>query len=286
MTEVGATLRTFEVGGMPVLDGFSDEEWSPSGRGQVLAPWPNRLDAGTYELGGVRGQAPIDEPARGNAIHGLVRWMAWQLEAHAQNRVSLTCELHPMPAYPFGLHLRVEYRLGRDGLTVVTTASNVAGEVLPFGLGFHPYLTAGTGLVDSALLRVPAQDRLVLDERGLPTGDRVPVAGTPFDFLVDRPIGGARLDTAYGALVREPDGTAVARLSASSGDRTVELWVDESFRYLMCFTGDTVGDEARRRYGLAVEPMTCPPNALRTGRDLIVLEPGQHWEGSWGLRVR
>jgi aldose 1-epimerase len=30
--------------------------------------------------------------------------------------------------------------------------------------------------------------------------------------------------------------------------------------------------------------MTCPPDALNSGTGLITLEPGETWQGSWGLR--
>ena len=63
VTEVGATLRSYSVGGRRVIDGFGDDEWSESGRGQVLAPWPNRLSDGRYNFGGANIQAALDEPA-------------------------------------------------------------------------------------------------------------------------------------------------------------------------------------------------------------------------------
>ena len=49
----------------------------------------------------------------------------------------------------------------------------------------------------------------------------------------------------------------------------------------MLFTGDTRPDVSRR--SLAVEPMTCPPNAFRTGDSLIRLEPGQSTTCAWGI---
>ena len=169
ITEVGATLRSFTVEDRPVVDGFGPSEWSHGGRGQILAPWPNRLGDGSYSFQGVDAQAPLDEPDRGNAIHGLVRWMPWRMVGRAQNRVSMACELRPSPAYPFALRLTVEYRLGRDGLIVVTDAENLGDADLPFGLGFHPYLTVGTPTVDQVRLTVPAERRLISDDRGLPT---------------------------------------------------------------------------------------------------------------------
>jgi aldose 1-epimerase len=284
VTEVGATVRSYTVGGHDVVEGFGPEEWSHNGRGQVLAPWPNRLGDGRYEFSGRRAQVPLDEPARGNAIHGLVRWMPWRLEALAQNVVTVCCPLYPTPAYPFRLDLAVEYRLGRHGLTVTTTASNPGDAALPFGLGFHPYLTVGTPRIDAAVLTLPAQSRLVLDDRGLPTGEVRPVEGTEYDFRTGRAIGPTRLDTAFSDLARDEGGLAWASLVDPGSERSVSVWVDDRFTTLMGYTGDTLADPMRRRTSVAIEPMTCPPDAFRSGRLLIVLEPGQGWQGSWGIR--
>ena len=284
VTEVGATLRSLTLGDREVLEGFGPEEWSHGGRGQVLAPWPNRLGDGAYTFGDVSAQAPLNEVGRRTAIHGLVRWLPWRLTGRAQNRVGLACDLHPSPAYPFALHLEIEYRLGREGLTVTTDAENVGTDDLPFGLGFHPYLTVGTGAVDQARLRVPAHRRLLADDRGLPTGS-AGVAGTEFDFTTDRPIGVTRLDTAYCDLTRDGDGRVRVDLDHPDGAAGVTLWADDRFGYLMVFTGDTL-DPGSRRTGLAVEPMTCPPDAFRSGTDLLVLRPGSRWTGAWGITPR
>jgi aldose 1-epimerase len=284
ITEIGATLRSLTIGDRSVVDGFGPGEWSHGGRGQVLAPWPNRLGDGAYTFEGVASQAPLNEIDRRTAIHGLVRWLPWRMTGRAQNRVGLLCDLRPSPAYPFALRIEIEYRLGREGLTVSTDAQNIGPDDLPFGLGFHPYLTVGTSTVDQGRLRVPAHRRLVADERGLPTGS-VGVAGTEYDFTSGRAIGVTRLDTAYCDLTRDGDGRARVELDHPDGDAAVTLWADERFGYLMLFTGDTL-DPGARRTGLAVEPMTCPPDAFRSGTDLTVLRPGARWTGSWGITPR
>jgi aldose 1-epimerase len=284
--EVGATLRHYAVGDTQVLDGFGADEWSHSGRGQVLAPWPNRLADGRYEFNGVRAQAALDEPERRNAIHGLVRWLPWTLQTRHQNQLSLRLQLHPSPGYPFSLLLELGYHVGRDGLTVTTTAQSLEESSVPFGIGFHPYLTAGPETVDGAILHVPALHTLDLDDRGLPTGTLSPVAGTDRDFSTSRFIGPAVLDTPYTTLVREDDGRARASLEAPGGAGGTTLWVDEGYPYLMVYTGDTLGDLARRRRAVAIEPMTCPPNALRTGTGVIELQPGQEWKAQWGISPR
>jgi len=284
VTEVGATLRAYEAGGAAVIDGFPIDERSSASRGQILAPWPNRLEDGRYSYGGVDGAAALDEPERGNAIHGLLRWRPWSLDDRADDAVAMRCILHPQPGYPWLLDVGVRYALGDDGLTVETEATNHATTTAPFGIGFHPYVTVGTDRIDDAHLTVPAGEHLATDERGLPLGKHA-VIGSEFDFLAPRPLGATRLDTAFTTLMRDPDERAVAVLERPDRQRAVRVWIDGAFRYLMVYPGDTLEPPARRRAAIAIEPMTCPPNALRTGTDLIELEPGQTWSGRWGISV-
>lgn len=282
VTEVGATLRSYTAGDRDVVDGFAESELCSSGRGQVLAPWPNRLGDGRYRFEGRAGRAALDEPERGNAIHGLVRWLAWAPRSQAQNVLTMGCVLEPQPAYPWRLDLEVEYRLGRGGLVVTAEATNLDEAPAPFGIGFHPYVTVGTGTLDTARLQLPAARVLVTDDRGLPVGERH-VGGSDLDFRVARPLGPTRLDTAYFALARDAQGVARAELRHPEEDRAVVVWMDAGFDYLMAYTGDTVDDEARRRRSIALEPMTCPPDALRSGTGLVTLSPGSRWRGSWGI---
>jgi len=268
------------VDDVDVIDGFGAGEWAPSGRGQVLAPWPNRLDSGAYRFEGQEGRAALDEPELQNAIHGLVRWLPWRVTSTAASSIELACVLHPQPGYPWQLELQVGYRLNGRGLTVLVRAKNCSHVPAPFGIGFHPYLTVGMA-IDDAVLQVPATRRLVTDDRGLPIGSEA-VAGTDLDFTSPKHIGSQRLDTGYADLVRGSDGLARAVL-AGGGGRHVCLWVDPLFRYLMVYTGDKLGVTSRRRCAVAIEPMTCPPNAFRSGIDLLRMKPGQIIEGRWGL---
>ncbi len=281
-TEVGATLRHYALAGEPLIDGFAVDEMASGGRGQVLAPWPNRLGDGRYTFEGQEERVPLNEPERTNAIHGLVRWLRWTPVEHTADLVRLRCVLEPQPAYQWRLAVEVEYRLSDEGLRIETTASNLTDSRAPFGIGFHPYLTVGTASVDDAVLSVPARRRLLTDDQGLPVGEAA-VTGTAHDFVQPRPIGDAVLDTAFTDVVGGADGRARAVLADPVSGRHVTLWTDDTFRYLMVFTGDTLEPPAHRRRAVAVEPMTCPPDALRSGRDLVAIEPGGQWRGSWGL---
>jgi aldose 1-epimerase len=284
ITEIGATLRSFTVGDRSLIEGFASDEWSHGGRGQVLAPWPNRLGDGRYTFEGITAQAALDELPAGNAIHGLVRWVPWRMVARAQNQVTLEHELRPSPGYPFTLRLSVEYRIGREGLVVTTTAVNIGSDNLPFGIGFHPYLTLGVDWVDSWRLVVPAASRLISDDRGLPVR-KAPVAGSEFDFSRGRLVGVTRLDTAFCDLHRGTDGRARIELDLADGGAGLTLWADDRFKYVMVYSGDTLPPE-QRRTALAVEPMSCPPDSFRSGTDVTVLARGARWTGSWGITPR
>ncbi len=171
----------------------------------------------------------------------------------------------------------IEYELSAGGLTVRTTATNVGETTCPYGAGAHPYLTVGTETVDDVLLRVPARTVLRSDDRGIPVGS-VPVGETDLDFRVARRIGDTKLDHGFTDLERDDAG--VARVELSAGEGGVTLWLDDGFPYLMVFTGDLPDVD---RGGLAVEPMTCAPNAFRSGEGLVALEPGESHTATWGL---
>ena len=151
-------------------------------------------------------------------------------------------------------------------------------------MGFHPYLTLGVP-IDEVKLQLPGRSHLPPTDPDTPPASE-PVSGTPMDFEVSTVIGDRRLDTAYTDLDRGADGRAVAELSDPARGRGVRLGVDESFPYLMVYTGDQVGRPDRRRRAVAIEPMTCPPNALRIGTGRITLQPDQPWRGEWGLTAR
>ena len=283
IVEVGGGLRSYSVGGRDLLDGYGADEMASSGRGQVLIPWPNRLEDGSYEFDGRRQQLPLSEAALGNAIHGLVRWSAWTVAEREPDRVVMKHMLHPQPGYPFTLGVSIEYSISDTGLQVRTTATNLGKDACPFGSGNHPYLRLGTGRIDPLVLRIPARTMLRSNERSLPVGKDA-VEGTPYDFRQPRRIGATKLDHAFTDLERDQDGLARVELKDPDQGTGVALWVDRSYAYLMVFTGDPLPNVNRR--SLAVEPMTCPPNAFRSGDDLIRLEPGASFTGTWGISPR
>jgi aldose 1-epimerase len=173
----------------------------------------------------------------------------------------------------------VEYRLSPTGLTVVFRATNIGSAACPFGAGSHPYFAMRA---DEVELCVPAETRLEVDARAIPVGT-CPVEGTAFDFRRPRIIGAAQLDHTFTQLKR--DSAGISHVVLRNGRSNIHVWQDRAFEFVQVFTGDTLADRARRRHGVAVEPMSCAPNAFNSGDGVRVLAPEESFEGRWGVAV-
>ena len=283
VVEVGGVLRDYSVDGVPVLDGFSADEISPASAGQILAPWPNRIRDGQYTFEEQDYQLTLTEPDKHNAIHGLTNWSRWTAVEQTADSVTLQFDLPAQIGYPWWLTLRTTWSVSAAGLRCDQHVVNNSEANAPWGYSVHPYLQLPGVAVDDILLHVPGRTRIAADSRLLPIG-AVPVAGTEYDFTEPRRIGDLVLDTTFGDVEHGPDGRTAVTIADPGSARKVTVWADETFRYWQVFSGDTLTGERFRR-SVAIEPMTCPPDAFRTKRDLIVLAPGEAWTASWGIAV-
>jgi aldose 1-epimerase len=270
VVEVGAGLRLLRRDGYDVVAGYPADQMCSGARGQVLVPWPNRIEDGNYEFEGSQQQLPLTEPGDGNASHGLVRWVNWRLTEQTSSHARWTYRLPPQPGYPHLLDLAVDYALAGDGLHVSFRAHNLGEAPAPYGAGAHPYLTVGRR-IDECVLTIPATHRYDTDHRGLPTTAGA-VEGSPYDFRSPRLIGTTVFDHPFGGLLHH-DGVAAAVLRDPDSGREARLSVDSSCRWLQVFSGESLARGARE--SIAIEPMTCPPNAFRSGRDVVILQPGE-----------
>lgn len=280
---VGGGLGDLRHGLRDVVQAAPPGRANPDAHGAVLVPWPNRLDRGAYRFADVELQVPIDEPRLDNAIHGLGRNRTWDVVEHAASAATVRLVFGDDPGYPFSLEVTVAYRLDEAGLTVTTTARNTGTTSCPFGAGHHPYLSPGAGNIGGATVQIDADTVITTDDRLLPVG-REPVVGTVFDLREPMQLGPRQIDQAFTDLRRDSAGRAWARLTGTDG-RTVGLWVDEGYPVLQVYTADHARRPGQRRCALAVEPMTCPANALRTGDHLLLLAPGATTTARWGLTL-
>ena len=280
VVEVGAGLRRYTHRGADVTCTYGEDVLPPKCCGGVLVPWPNRLRGGRYMFDGAEQQLALTEPATGNAIHGLGRWARWDVRQQDASSVTLGLDVVPQTGWPFELTVEIRYTLdATDGLRVDATAANHGSGRAPFGAGFHPYLACGSdgsaGVADVEVT-IPADTRLLVDAAQIPVGAE-PVEGTAYDLRGGRRLGELRMDDCFTGLDFS-DGRAVAEVRASGA--AARLWCDESFSYLQAFTLDAFPGGGS---GIAIEPMTCAPDAFNSGAGLLVLEPGTSWKGSWGI---
>jgi aldose 1-epimerase len=277
IVEVGAGLQRYTWRGQEITCTYPEDGLPPRACGVTLVPWPNRIRGGRYRFDGVEYQLALTEPTAGNAIHGLGRWARWIGIAQDSSSVTLRLDVVPQNGYPFPVRVEVTYAVhAESGLAVTVTAVNRSGRRVPFGAGAHPYLaTRGHALGDMSLT-LPAQQMLVTDEQGVPVGTR-PVGGSEFDFRRGKRLKALRMDNGFTAL-SVGDGIGTAEVRGPGGG--ARLWFDETFRYLQVLTDDAL---TPGQAGIAVEPMTCAPDAFNTGAGLIVLEPGGAWSGRWGI---
>lgn len=290
ISSVGASLRSLTYDGRDLTVPFDADEVRPSYRGATLAPWPNRIVDGKYTFADVERQVALTEPARHHALHGLAGWLDYEAIDKGPSHVTLTAAIVPQTGYPWRIVIETTFSLDADGLTQTVTATNESPDAAPWGTGPHPYLVAGDGHVDDWTLDLPAAEVLaVTPDRLSPIGLRPVDADDPtrFDFRQARPIGDVEIDHAYTALNRDAEGFATVRVTDSAGSGVEMVW-DAACPWVQIHTSDKGVGKPGHRTGLAVEPMTCAPDAFNADRydydaGLIVLEPGASASASWRI---
>ncbi|GAB2460558.1 aldose 1-epimerase family protein [Streptosporangium sandarakinum] len=280
ITERSAALRVLRDGERDLVVSWPEDGPIPYYSGTLLAPWPNRVGGARYTFEGREHRLPVNEEDRGNALHGLVAetdWTAveWLSVEDEHGFVRLAHTITPTPGYPFTVALEVRYSLTPGGLTTTLTAENTGDTDAPYGCGPHPWLLAGDD-VERYELHVPAGRVLLVDDRLLPRALE-DVSGTPYDFTVPRVVGDTAVDHAFTGLAADASGQAAVRLRGPEGGVEVR-WDASVLPWVQVCTGTGLGHR-----GLAVEPMTCPPDAFNSGTDLIVLRPGEKTEASWTI---
>lgn len=276
VSTTGGRVTGYRVGEVDVLAGREHPDLFAY-RGSLLAPWPNRVTDGRWTWRGVQLQLPMNDPTGVDAaLHGLVVDAEFDVSRRTPSRVELRHHLDPSPGYPFSLWLEVSYALTDDGLDCALTAVNDGSTDAPVGLGVHPYVAA-PDLVDDLVLTLPAQTLLVTDHQWCETGRR-PVQDAGLDFRNGRRLGSLELDAGFTDLQPGPAGRIEVVLSRPDGARVV-LSSGSTCRWLLVYTGHTLPTDDWRR-SIAVEPMTCPPNALATG-EIDVLPPGAALTLDW-----
>lgn len=290
----GASLRRYflvEASGneVDIVWGYSGGRQKKGGQGDVLMPFPGRVAEGRYTFDGEDFQLERNDKEGPNAIHGFVRTLPWRVvgvEAScAVFEVCLDAEQYGSNGYPFSLAIQVTYGLDDTGLFCSFDVRNAGTRPAPLGVGFHPYFTVGTPLIDEVEARIPGAGFLEFNDKLTPTGKILPAAGTEWDCLDFRRIGEKKFNHCYVQLARDAEGMATASLRHVGSGRVIDVLMDRSFSAVVVYTGDAIADAPRCAF--AIEPMTCASDAFNHPEwGLKRLAPGERFSGRYTIRHR
>ncbi|NMM97716.1 MULTISPECIES: aldose 1-epimerase family protein [Bifidobacterium] len=280
ITELGATMRKVTYQGKNVIVPLGPDDPVTCCHGQLLVPFPNRIAAGTYEFEGTTYTLPIDEHDRNTAIHGYGYRAFWKLESLSETSVTQSWRPPFLLGYPFNITVYATHEITEDGLKITVTAENNGDVDAPWALAIHPWLDNGfngygdeiDGQNAQCRLTVPAETHVTVDENLIPTGTE-PVAGTKYDLNSNPLLTEQPFDDAWTDLKHDADGTVTATFTRPDG-LVIKVGGDETITSFQVCTG-TGFPAYMHPAGTAVEPQTAYANAFNTGKDLIVIKPGE-----------
>lgn len=242
--------------------------------GKILAPWPNRIKDGKYTFNKKDYQLPINEVSKNNSLHGLVANCLWEITFQNQSKVILQNLLTQPEIYPGKLQLQVTYEIIESGVEIAVLSENIGDIPAPYGVSIHTYIVAGASVKNNELfLQIPADQFLEVDAERLLPIKLQPVTGSNFDFINSKKISDLFIDHAFKYSSNYP--RSISLLNAEG--QGIEMIFDDQSKWIQIHTADR-DLRADSRMAVAIEPMTCPPDAFNSGIDLIVLEPGKKHE--------
>lgn len=248
-------------------------------RGIPIFPVVNRLEDGRYLFDGVPYQLPINEPSRNNALHGLLHHLQPEVDlAKSGSEATLTYRYKgEEKGYPFPVDVAIHYCLNADSsLEIEYRIHNRHHSAIPVGIGWHPYF-GFSHPVDDCLLKLPPVQRLGIDSRLLPTGEKL-----PFDaFKEPSSLRDVQLDDCFALIPDETRETASIILWSEKHLLGVEIWQqtgDQAFNFIQVCT-------AADRQSVAIEPVSCGINAFNTGDGLITLPADDSFTARMGVRL-
>ena len=242
--------------------------------GKILAPWPNRIKDGKYTFNKKDYQLPVNEVSKNNSLHGLVANCQWEVILQDQSKVILQHLLNQPDIYPGKLQLQVTYEIIENGIEITVLSENVGELSAPYGVSIHTYLVAGALVKNNELLlQLPSDQFLEVDAERLLPIKLQPVTGSNFDFISLKKISNLFIDHAFKYSSDYP--RSILLLNADG--QGAEVIFDEQSKWIQIHTADR-DLQVDSRMAVAIEPMTCPPDAFNSGIDLVVLEPGKKHE--------
>ncbi|UXP30948.1 hypothetical protein N6H18_11360 [Reichenbachiella agarivorans] len=260
-----------------IIDGYRTEDeimqkHHSAFKGSKLSPFPNRLKAGKYQFEGQRYQMIINEISRNNNLHALLHCRPFEVidvvEGETECKLFLGYDyLGTDQGYPFAYQLIIEVIYGKDGITIDTQIENTGTSNLPIGDGWHPYFQFDNG-IGQVTLQMGAAKRVS-------SFGKKSVSKT-HGYENGKDLANAELDDCF--MITDDAQPFVISMKDPSTQLDIQLWQTGQYAYYQIYSPPS-------RKQLAVEPVTCPPNAFNTGEGLIVLKPSERTQLKCGIKV-
>ena len=263
----GARITKFTKANQEIMKSASDE--LQGFNGMVLAPWPNRIADGKYQFGGIEYELEINETDRNNALHGFAYKTEFEISSQSTSEIVLWATLTEPNGYPFHIDLQLSYRLDEKGFRCDVLATNNSIQAAPFGIAFHPYYPVD----DQTKISMPAKTHILTNNQMIPISDQ---PNSHKEFL----FGDVDFDDCFTELERA---NLIAEIEIQSENRSITLWQDEAFDYVMVYTTNDFEAIDGKAKAIAIEAQSCPANAFNTNPPL--LQPAESFTGSWGVWV-
>lgn len=247
----------------------------------LLHPWANRVEKRRFPVAGRevdldRHPELVNLDANGLPIHGLLAGAdGWIIERHESTEdggaleatFDFAAQRKLMDVFPFAHAVRITARVAAGTLTIATTLRATGEAPVPVSFGYHPYIRLPGVDRASWQVELPVRERVVLDERALPTG-----------AVEEAAVEGGQLNSrTFDDEFRAPAGGAPFILEG--GGRRIEVSFLDGYPYAQVYAPDD--DDV-----IAFEPMTAGTDALVRGSDLKLMAPGETYEASFAITVK
>ena len=278
ISPVGASLVSLWHGDIEIVASPYDEPLTALA-GAVMAPWPNRLEDGTWRLGEREFVAEINDTDGNNANHGLVFDKAFDIVTQTQSLLRLETRIFDETAYPFEVLLTVTYALENDGLQISFEALNQAAEAVPVAFGLHPYFVSD----EDSELELNARTCVQKNSRKLPTISSAIDSSSAAQQGQNR-IAELDIDDCFTDLVANERNYFVTTISRPTCGIAIDIEQSRALSYLMLYKLQEV--EKKKRMLLAVEPQSSKANFLRHLDGEELLQPNQALEATCQIKLR
>ena len=272
ISDLGARIVSLTLDGKDVIRDVAKDQVIARFSGVLLAPWPNRLKNGIWNYEGIVYRFSVNEPP-GNALHGLVFDKKFTVEQISGSEFRCSYILRDS-IYPFELEIFISYRLGSRGLESEMGAKNLSQKPAPFGMATHPYFLVNP----QTKLQLAARSAATIDAKQIPTGYE---SVDHLNLASGRLVSELQFDTGFTDLDFQ-DGEATTRLVEPDGSY-LEIWQHSPLRHVMIYTTSQHPFELGMGPAIAIEPQSCPADALNSGKDLTIIPPGETVKYQWGV---